>query len=175
MSGSNSSAPGSANTLPEAESPLAFTVHSVRPPVLDDGATSTYYSYAIRIDPDILGVSRATFVRALTAEGVPFSEGYVLPIYLQPMYQRRIAHGALGCPWTCGHYRGTVSYERGICPVAERLFERELILGDFGAPPQTATEMDDVVRAFSKVVEQLPQLRDWEARERKTEGADRRA
>ena len=37
MSGSNSSAPGSANALPEAESPLAFTVHSVRPPVLDDG------------------------------------------------------------------------------------------------------------------------------------------
>jgi len=40
MSGSNSSAPGSAAT-PPAESPLSFTVHNLAPPVLDDAARRT--------------------------------------------------------------------------------------------------------------------------------------
>ena len=41
MSGSNSSAPG-ANAMPERDSPLSFTVHSLRPPTLnDDGARRT--------------------------------------------------------------------------------------------------------------------------------------
>lgn len=147
----------------------------VLPPLLDEGATSTYYVFAVRLDVATLGVSRATIVRALAAEGIPFSEGYVRPLYLQPMYQRRIAYGTKGHPWTSGQYAGTVSYEPGLCPVAERLHFRELILGDFGASPQTSTDMDDVARAFQKVIDALPLLRVHEQAEPTATHADRRA
>ena len=134
----------------------------VTPPRLEPGVTTTYYAYAIRLDVATLGVSRASFVRALAAEGIELGEGYVRPIYLQPMYQRKIAHGGKGCPWTCGHYEGSVTYERGICPVAEQMHFQELVLGDFGAPPQTTSEMDDVARGFEKVLSSLGPLGVWE-------------
>lgn len=147
----------------------------VRPPELDDGASSTYYLFAVRLDVDALGLSRAAIARALAAEGVPFDEGYVRPIYFQPMYQRRSALGRTGCPWKCPHYEGDVSYEPGICPVAERMWRRELLVAAVGAPPQTTEDMDDVADAFEKVVEGLPALRDWEARALKTADAHIRA
>ncbi len=137
-------------------------LEGVEPPVLDEGATSTYYGYPIRLDPTTLRVGRATFARALAAEGVPVGEGYVLPIYLQPLYQRRIAFGRDGHPWTCGHYKGTVSYERGLCPVAERMKFRELVIADIGAPPQTEEDIADVARAFEKIVEEQDALCGWE-------------
>lgn len=134
----------------------------VRPPLLDQGATSTYYLYAIRLDIDAMGVTRKTFVKALAAEGVNVSEGYVRPLYLQPMYQRRKAMGRLGCPWDCGHYVGSVSYAPGICPIAERMHDAELIVGDFGDIAQTERDMDEIASAFDKVVSGLQQLRHWE-------------
>jgi dTDP-4-amino-4,6-dideoxygalactose transaminase len=148
-------------------------LRGIQPPKIVPGATSTYYVYAVRLGLSELDVSRETFTRALGAEGIPFGCGYVQPLYLQPLYQRRIAYGASGCPWSCGHYTGTVSYEPGICPVAEAMHAQELILADFGAPPQERSDMDDVVRAFEKVIEHLPALRDWQRRE-EAESADRR-
>lgn len=147
----------------------------IHPPVLDEGATSTYYAYAVRLEPALLGVSRAAFLRALAAEGVTFGPGYVLPLYLQPLYQRRTAHGQGGHPWTCSHYGGAVSYERGICPVAERMYFEELITcGDVGSPPQTEADIEDVARAFEKVVGNLDALRGWEEREESAASVDRR-
>jgi dTDP-4-amino-4,6-dideoxygalactose transaminase len=147
----------------------------VFPPTLDEGATSTFYGFAVRLDPLALGVRRSTFVTALAAEGIPFGEGYVRPLYLQPMYQQRIAHGTKGHPWTSGHYAGTVGYEPGICPVAERMHFAELIVGDFGTFPQTTDDMDDVVEGFEKVIGGLYLLRGYERNETATAHADRRA
>lgn len=122
------------------------------PPHVEPGVTSAYYVFAVRVTPD-LELGRSTVARALTAEGIPFGEGYVRPLYLQPLYQRRIAYGGAGCPWTCGHYRGQVSYAPGICPVAERMHAQELMLAAICHAPQTLADMDDVARAFEKIVE----------------------
>ena len=98
--------------------------------------THAWYVYPVLLDHRQLeGVHRGMIARALEAEGVPVGEGYVEPIYLQPLYQQRIAHGSVGCPWTCGHWHGTVSYERGICPTTERLHDRDLLLLDVTRVP----------------------------------------
>lgn len=132
------------------------------PPTIEPNVTSAYYMYTVKLSTE-LGVRRKTFVAALNAEGIPFGEGYVRPLYLQPMYQQRSAYNR-GCPWTCGHYQGTVSYERGLCPVAERLHEQELIVAMVCHPPQTEADMDDIATAFEKVLSHLPALREYEAR-----------
>lgn len=150
-------------------------IPGVQPPQLDEGATSTYYGFPVRLDPRELRAGRTAFAKALEAEGVPVGEGYVLPIYLQPLYQRRIASGPNGHPWTCDHYKGTVSYERGLCPVAERMKFSELLVADIGYPPQTDEDMADVARAFEKVVEHQDALREWEIRETAAEAAAPRA
>jgi dTDP-4-amino-4,6-dideoxygalactose transaminase len=135
---------------------------AVEPPVIYPNATHAFYVYAVKFKADRVGVRRHTFLQALRAEGIPFDEGYVRPLYLQPMYQKRIAHGNEGCPWTCAHYRGKVTYDKGICPVAERLNEGELLLSDICHHPLTTEDMDDVADAFKKVLNHAPDLRVWE-------------
>jgi perosamine synthetase len=131
----------------------------LQPGLPAEGCTHGYYLFPVRLDHELLGVSRKTFVRALRAEGAPATEGYVEPIYLQPMYQQRIARGTCGCPWTCGHWQGEVSYERGICPVTERMYESDLLLLDVCRVPLTTRDVDDVADAFEKVLEHVDRLR----------------
>ena len=127
-------------------------------PRLQPEVTSAFYAFAITLT-DELGLDRRMFVEALAAEGIPVSEGYTRPIYLQPMYQQRMAY-AKGCPWTCGGYDGHVSYAPGLCPVAERLQERDLITLTVCHPPQTEADMDDIAAAFNKVLAHASQLRE---------------
>lgn len=124
-----------------------------------EGCTHGYYLFPVRLDHERLAVSRNMLVRALRAEGIPASEGYVEPIYLQPMYQQRIARGSRGFPWTGGLWQGDVSYERGICPVTERMYESDLLLLDVCRVPLTEHDVDDVADAFEKVLEHIERLR----------------
>lgn len=117
-----------------------------------------YFVYPIRFRQEIVGVSRDLFVKALNAEGIPFGAGYVKPLYLEPIYQRKIAYGEQGCPFTCGLYRGEVDYSKGICPVTERMYEKELMLTGVCKYPHTKEDMDDVVNAFQKIFDNKHEL-----------------
>jgi perosamine synthetase len=128
-------------------------------PVVRPHIKHAYYVYGIRYDERELEFPRHAFVNALKAEGIPVAEGYVKPIYLQPLYQRRVVYGDRGCPFTCGHYDGTVSYEQGLCPTAERMHDRELMLGNFCYQGMTRKDLDDIIDGFHKVVEHRAELR----------------
>ena len=135
-------------------------IPGINPATVSDGCSHSYYVYPVRIDLASLGgVTRSAVASALRSEGIPIAEGYVRPLYLQPMYQQRIAYGREGCPWTCGHWHGEVSYEPGICPVAERLHDAELLLLDVCRAPLTIEDLDDVADSFEKVIENLDALR----------------
>ena len=140
-------------------------IPGVVPPVVRPESTHSFYVFPMKLEPEELnGISRADVASALAAEGVPVSEGYVRPLYLQPMYQQRIARGSRGCPWTCGHWRGEVSYEPGICPVTERLYERDLLLADVCRHPLTLEDAKDVADAFEKVMTNVDAIRDGSTR-----------
>lgn len=136
----------------------------VSPPVIKPNVTHSFYDYVVRVNEEKLGISRHTFAEALKAEGVTFNEGYVRPLYLLPLFQKKIAYGPDGAPWTSGHYRGKVNYEKGICPVTERLDEHELMWGDVCHSALTTEDTDDVADAFGKVIDNLPELEEWEKR-----------
>jgi dTDP-4-amino-4,6-dideoxygalactose transaminase len=128
-------------------------------PVVRPDCTHVYYVQSFLFDEATVGVSRERFVEAICAE-LPTAEdrdwpmisnGYATPLYLQPMYQQQIAIGGSGCPFKCPHYKGTVNYGKGLCPVTERLEESQLIGTEFMRPPATVEDMKDVARAFEKV------------------------
>ncbi len=130
-------------------------------PTVRPGCKHVYYVHPFLFDEAVVGLSRERFVEAVCAE-LPTAEdrdwplmssGYVTPLYLQPMYQQQIALGGSGCPFRCPHYKGTVDYRKGRCPVTERIEERQLIATEFVRPPATLDDMRDVVRAFEKVYE----------------------
>jgi dTDP-4-amino-4,6-dideoxygalactose transaminase len=128
-------------------------------PVTRPNVTHGYYQYAIRYDAQATGISRDRFVEALKHEGLPVNVGYVLPLYLEPLYQEQIAFGRDGFPFTYPGYKGAVSYERGICPITEQMHFEELICGDFCHAGLGKEELDDIVAIFTKVCNNFEELR----------------
>ncbi|MDP8298557.1 MAG: DegT/DnrJ/EryC1/StrS family aminotransferase [Candidatus Tantalella remota] len=115
-----------------------------------------YFVYPIKFDEKQIGVKRDVFVKVLLAEGIPFGAGYVRPIYMEPMYQKKIAYGPNGWPFSSVD---TASYDKGICPVCERMHFDELMLTGVCRHPHTKEDMDDVVKAFEKIFKNLEELK----------------
>lgn len=125
-----------------------------------EGATHVYYRQCFHFDEKIVGVPRNKFIDAIKAElpttelreteGVRIGYGYVKPLYLLPIFQQKIAIGDKGFPFK-SEFHPEVSYPKGLCPVAERMHEKELFTQEFMRPPATKEDLDDVVKAFVKV------------------------
>jgi perosamine synthetase len=133
----------------------------IRPASVRPGCTHAYYEHALLYDPAVAGVPRDRFVEAVARElpvtegretdGPLINAGYGVPLYRLPMYQQKTAFGEQGYPFTAPTFGGTVNYDEGICPVAERLTDVELIVHEFMRPPATEADLGDVVTAFWKV------------------------
>ncbi|MCL4469613.1 MAG: DegT/DnrJ/EryC1/StrS family aminotransferase [Sulfuricella sp.] len=128
------------------------------PPTVRPNVRHGYYIYVMKYDALATGVSREVFAKALRAEGIPLGEGYVEPIYLQPMYQQRIAFGKGGFPFTYPGYQGVLNYEKGLCPVTERMHFKELLHGDFCHAGMMRQDLEDIVCAFRKVSKNTSEL-----------------
>lgn len=124
----------------------------VTTPAVRDNCTHAYYLYTLRYDAGQVGVSRAEFVKALAAEGVPFVEAYVEPIYLQPLYQQRTLFGGTGSPWSEAPESDAISYARGSCPVTERMHYEEVMFTNLIHAQTSDADVEDIAAAFDKVL-----------------------
>lgn len=132
-------------------------------PIIEKDCLHVYYLQAFKFRKEIVGIDRNTFINAIKAE-IPSAElredtpligaGYVRPLYLQPLYQQRATH----CSFNCSKYEGKVDYSKGICPVSEKLHFEELFTHEYMRPGMTKADMDDVIRAFIKVAENVNEL-----------------
>lgn len=130
----------------------------ITPATVREGCEHAFYLYPIRFDAALAGLSRTQFVRAVAAElpaptgwqTTPLAEGYVKPLYLSPLYQRRIALGSRGFPFNVSGT--TPSYARGLCPVTERAYQSDLLVTALVREPLTVQDMDDFADAIEKVL-----------------------
>lgn len=127
-------------------------------PIIKPDCTHVYYVYPMVYQASETGIPRHTIVQALQAEGIPIAGGYV-NLHLLPIYQKRIAYGKGGFPWTADVYKGRVSYKKGICPVAETLQDESFLQIGLCAYTFTDREIDQVIGAFLKVWDHLSDLR----------------
>jgi perosamine synthetase len=113
-----------------------------------DGGDHVYWQYPLIIDPTVAGDLHEWAV-ALTAEGVPANGGYLTsPLYAAPAVRERITYGRSGFP-----LRDT-SYPVGLCPNAEELINRRLLVLPWNEN-YTAKDVDDIVAALHKVHQAL--------------------
>jgi dTDP-4-amino-4,6-dideoxygalactose transaminase len=115
-----------------------------------DETRKAYHLYLFRFNEEVFGVNRERFVQALSAEGIPASEGYKLPLYRQPIF----ALPDLG-PFDAARVQ---DYRNVRCPVTERACAGEgawlfhtVLLGD-------EQDVCDIADAFEKLYENRREL-----------------
>lgn len=138
-------------------------IPAITPAAIRRGCDHAFYAHVCTFDAAAAGVSRDRYIEAVRAElpvfegreaeGVSLGCGYVRPLYLEPIFQEKIAYGSGGYPFSGPWEGGEPSYEKGICPVCERMHESELFHHEMMVPSMERADMDDVLRAFSKVWE----------------------
>ena len=89
-----------------------------------------WHLFPLLLDLEHLAADRRAIFTALRAEGIGVNVHYI-PVYWHPYYQR-------------------LGYPKGLCPVAERAYERLLTLPLF--PAMEDRDVEDVVAAVEKVV-----------------------
>lgn len=131
----------------------------LRVPVIHPECTHAYYIYPMILDIGALGVSREKISAALSAEGViGLIEGYA-NVHLLPMYQRKIAYGSKGFPWSAEFCKRDVSYKKGICPVAEQLHDETFLGFEMCLHQLNDEDVRAIVAAFEKVWNRLEDLK----------------
>lgn len=136
---------------------LLEKIPGIKPVKNYEGCTrSAWHLYMLRYEKEAFaGISRATFLKALSAEGIRSSSGY-RPLNKEPFLKqtvlskgyRRIYPEKLLTAW----------YDRNQCPVNDRLceeavwFTQNMLLGP-------RTDMEQIATAIAKIQAQASQLR----------------
>lgn len=136
----------------------------IKPTKIRQDAKHAFYVHPLQFDAGVAEMHRNRFIEAVKAELPPtllreestvlLSYGYVKPLYLQPLYQERIAFGRDGFPFTLSD----IIYPKGLCPMTEEMHFNRLVTHEFMRPGMTIDDMNDVVRAFEKVWENKEEL-----------------
>lgn len=137
-----------ADYLTEKLSKLDF----LTPPKVREDSSHVYYLYPLKYHEEVTGLSRAKYIDNIRDLGIPlyrFAGGYIRPLYLEPIFAQRNAFKN-GFPYSRHPENERPRYERGICPVTERLYDKEMIVTAYNYPPLTTADMDDIVKAFTK-------------------------
>jgi dTDP-4-amino-4,6-dideoxygalactose transaminase len=130
---------------------------------LPEATRVSWHAYGARFMSDEFeGVSRATFVKAMQAEGVPVSTGYQVPVYKNAALQQDW-NAVPYSPFAWTRSGNAPDYRSMRLPKAEQYCKERLTLSQTLLLGEE-DKMRDVCRAFEKVREQAKALRDWEAK-----------
>jgi len=128
-------------------------------PVVKNDCTHAYYVYPFILDKEVLKIGRQKIYEALTAEGISgLALGYT-NIHLLPMYQKKMAFGSTGFPWSSDICKRDVSYEKGICPVAEELHDSTFMCLAMCLNDYSENDVDLIIKAFHKVWNNMDDLK----------------
>ncbi|TGM82646.1 DegT/DnrJ/EryC1/StrS family aminotransferase [Leptospira levettii] len=128
-------------------------------PEIRPESTHVYYIFPMEIDEKVTGVSKHRIYEALVAEGVSDISLQYANLHLLPMYQKKIAYGSKGFPWTSDICKREVNYSKGICPVAEGLNDSTYLGYEMCVREFPDEHVDLVISAFQKVWNHLNLLK----------------
>ena len=133
------------------------SLDGLKTPTQFNNRTHVYYVYAMQLDLEVLQVSRQKIVEALAAEGVIVSSSYQ-NIHLIPLYQKKIAFGSKGFPWSSEFCKREISYKKGICPNAEYLNDNSYMGFGMCVYDLTLEDIKLIIKSFHKVWENIDKL-----------------
>jgi len=121
----------------------------------------SYYMYPFIYNAaEFNGLSRADFVKALSAEGVPASPGYPkYPIYTQEFIHEMFKTEVYKKFYTSQELDWEAYKARNHCPGLLKTFDTSVWLSSTGMLLGSKADMDDVVRAVEKIHKNSARLR----------------
>lgn len=126
------------------------------------GTTHVYYMYPFKFFSEKIGFGRQTFAQAMAAEGFQLNEGYMRPLYFAPLYQHKRMYPGTQFPFISKEFPHVVSYKKGICPVAERLYAKDLLLTTVFQRARGKQDIDLFIRAIAKIQTHRKDLMSYE-------------
>jgi dTDP-4-amino-4,6-dideoxygalactose transaminase len=122
----------------------------IRPQHTPTDRTNVYHLWAATFEGDAHGIAREDFARELSAVKMKgsFGLGYIQkPAYLHDVIRKPLAYKR-GCPTHPPYYEGDQArYEPGLCPVAEDLMPRLMLISTEGTPEHHRRNADLLRRA----------------------------
>lgn len=131
-------------------------------PQTDKKNIHIYYTFPIRFLSEKAGIKRKTFALAMESEGFTLGQGYQEPIYLFPAYQKKEIYPNSKFPFISKEYPQELNYSKGICPVTELMYEKELLCTNICQSPQNKKDMDLFVKAVEKIEGNIDRLKKYE-------------
>ncbi|NLO05324.1 MAG: DegT/DnrJ/EryC1/StrS family aminotransferase [candidate division WS1 bacterium] len=134
-------------------------IPGVEPPAEPEGYEHVYYNYAVRFQPQQLGLEmdartfREKVSEALNAEGVKVAPWWNIALPDMVLFQNKDGYGK-GCPWSCPHTRQDISYENLDLPETRRWLDEYSLVRHLHAPNDLQV-MKAYVAAFDKVFSNL--------------------
>ncbi|GAA0454032.1 UDP-4-amino-4,6-dideoxy-N-acetyl-beta-L-altrosami ne transaminase [Alkalibacillus silvisoli] len=107
------------------------SIQAITTPFVHEEAQSSWHLYVIHLAQSQLTTDRKMIYKALQSENIGVNVHYI-PVYYHPYYKH-------------------LGYLKGLCPVAESLYESFITLPLF--PSMTEADVDDVVKAVYKVID----------------------
>lgn len=130
---------------------LLSDIPGIYPPKRMKDVEHSYWSFPIRVDQEVLKVTRDDFLKALIAEGIPAGGPWPgKPLYLYDSLDQKIAFGTSKIPWELTEGGRKTEYKEGLCPNAE-LAEKQLITIQINEFYQES-DIEDISKALHKVV-----------------------
>ena len=134
------------------------TLKGIKVPTIKNNCSHVFYILGLVLDLDILGTSRQKIFDALVAEGLQgLISGYA-NIHMLPIFQKKIAYGSKGFPWSADFSRQDVNYSKGICPVAEDLHDNTFLGYEMCLHDLSDDDINLIINAFHKVWSNLETL-----------------
>ena len=121
--------------------------------------THVYYVYPMILDVKKLKISRSKIIKALEAEGLEGLNAGYANVHMLPIYQKKIAYGKNGFPWTSDICNRKMNYNKGICPISENLHDNTFLGFEMCLNEMTDNEINLMIRSFKKVWNNLDLLR----------------
>jgi dTDP-4-amino-4,6-dideoxygalactose transaminase len=121
-------------------------------PKVRNNSKHVYYLYPIKYHEEETGISRENYIKNINDLGIPlylFAAGYIKPLYLEPIFSAREKFKR-GYPYSLLPVNERPIYQRGLCQVTERLYDKELFVTSYNYPPLAKQDMDDIIAAFEK-------------------------
>lgn len=113
-----------------------------------EGAEASYWWWRLEVNLDELTCDKATFCKALSAEGIPLVASYRAMPHMMSWFLNRTVFGTSGYPWAAPEYKGNRD-QQFATPNAMAATDRQFnLLVTEGWGPQ---EIEDTVAAIVKV------------------------